>query len=253
MPRQARIKSITGIYHIMLRGIDKRDVFLENEDKIKFLESVEKAKEKGKFKVLGYCLMDNHIHLLLKEDEEIGTSVKRITVGYVGWHNKKYERTGHLFQNRYLSEPVNTEEYLMMVLRYIHLNPVRAKLTLSAKDYKWSSFGNYFLFYNGQKTVVDGEIIENYFKTFKEFSKYMNTLNDDECLETKKVNYNNDDKLIQIIRNKYKVINLPELPLDKKQKIIKDIYGIENASIRQLSRVFGVGKTVVENIIKKDK
>lgn len=253
MPRQARIKSITGIYHIMLRGIDKRDVFLENEDKIKFLESVEKAKEKGKFKVLGYCLMDNHIHLLLKEDEEIGTSVKRITVGYVGWHNKKYERTGHLFQNRYLSEPVNTEEYLMMVLRYIHLNPVRAKLTLSAKDYKWSSFGNYFLFYYGQKTVVDGEIIENYFKTFKEFSKYMNTLNDDECLETKKVNYNNDDKLIQIIRNKYKVINLPELPLDKKQKIIKDIYGIENASIRQLSRVFGVGKTVVENIIKKDK
>ncbi len=86
----------------MLREIDKRDVFLDNEDKLKFLESTEKAKEKGKFKVLGYCLIDNYIHMLLKEDEEIGTSIKRITVGYIGWHTKKYDRTGHLFQNRYL-------------------------------------------------------------------------------------------------------------------------------------------------------
>lgn len=121
MPRQARVRSITGIYHIMLRGIDKRDIFLENEDKLKFLECIERAKAKGNFKVLGYCLMDNHIHMLLKESEEIGTSIKRITVGYVGWHNKKYDRTGHLFQNRYLSEPVTTEEYLLTVLRYIHI------------------------------------------------------------------------------------------------------------------------------------
>lgn len=79
MPRSARQKSITGIYHIMLRGIDKRDIFLENEDKMKFLESINKAKETGKFELYGYCLMDNHIHMLIKESEEIGTSVKRIT------------------------------------------------------------------------------------------------------------------------------------------------------------------------------
>jgi len=67
MPRFARIKSITGIYHIMLRGIDKRDIFLDDEDRTKFLENMNKAKEIGKFEIYGYCLMDNHIHLLLKE------------------------------------------------------------------------------------------------------------------------------------------------------------------------------------------
>jgi REP element-mobilizing transposase RayT len=63
MPRLARKKSVTGIYHIMLRGIDKRDIFLENEDKIKFLYSLKNAKKQGNFKLYGYCLMDNHIHL----------------------------------------------------------------------------------------------------------------------------------------------------------------------------------------------
>jgi len=241
MPRQARVKSITGIYHIMLRGIDKRDIFLDNEDKLKFLESIEKAKEKGKFNVLGFCLMDNHVHMLLKEYEEIGTSIKRITVGYVGWHNKKHDRTGHLFQNRYMSEPVNTEEYLVTVLRYIHQNPVKARIVTSVKDYKWSSYGFYYLFYNGQKTIIDGTLIENYFGTFEEFSRYMNTVNDDECLEAKTV-----------ITDKYKVINLPELPFDKKKAIIKDIYIMENTSIRQLSRVFGMGKSIVEKVLKKD-
>lgn len=119
MARQARKRSNTGIYHVMLRGIDKRDIFLDGEDREKFIENIIKAKEVGNFEIYGYCLMDNHVHLLIKEDEEIGTNIKRITVGYVGWHNNKYERTGHLFQNRYKSEPVETESYLIIVLRYI--------------------------------------------------------------------------------------------------------------------------------------
>lgn len=249
MPRQARVRSITGIYHIMLRGIDKRDIFLENEDKLKFLECIERAKAKGNFKALGYCLMDNHIHMLLKESEEIGTSIKRITVGYVGWHNKKCDRTGHLFQNRYLSELLTTEEYLLTVLRYIHQNPVKARIAVSAGDYNWSSFGQYYLFYNGQNTIIDGTLLENYFKTFEELSRYMNTISDDECLETKIIKYYSDDNLTKIICNKYKVTNLPELPLDKKKEIIKYIYSSENTSIRQLSRIFRIGKAIVENTI----
>ncbi len=136
MPRKAREKSETGIYHVMIRGIDRREVFLEDEDKIKFINNLEKAKRTGEFELCGYCLMDNHIHLLIKEKEDIGTSIKRITVGYVGWHNRKYERTGHLFQNRYLSECINTESYLITVLRYIHQNPVKAKMVESVEEYQ---------------------------------------------------------------------------------------------------------------------
>jgi len=128
MPRQARKKSATGIYHIMLRGIDGRNIFLDDEDRSKFIEKLLSAKQNANFKLYGYCLMDNHVHLLIEENEEIGTSVKRITVGYVQWHNNKYGRTGHLFQNRYNSEVVETESYLVTVLRYIHQNPVKANI-----------------------------------------------------------------------------------------------------------------------------
>jgi len=210
MPRQARLKSSTGIYHIMLRGIDKRDIFLEDEDKIRFLDSVIKAKEVGNFELYGYCLMDNHVHMLIKENEEIGTSIKRITVGYVGWHNKKYERTGHLFQNRYLSEPVATERYLLTVLKYIHQNPVKANMVDNIGEYRWSSFREYDLSYNGQNSIIDLDLIKS----------YLSTLNELKTLE--------------------------------KRNLTKEIYNKKNTSIRQLSRVFSVGKTIVEKAVKKD-
>ena len=82
MARQARIKSMTGIYHVMLKGIDSRNIFMDDEDKMYFMENLKRAKERGEFKLYAYCLMDNHVHLLLKEGEEVGVSIKRITVGY---------------------------------------------------------------------------------------------------------------------------------------------------------------------------
>src|SRR5665647_2361828 len=87
MSRVSRKKSKTGIYHIMLRGIDKRNIFLDNEDRRKFIEKLKIARETAGFRLHGYCLMDNHVHLLIEVNEEIGTSIKRITVGYVQWHN----------------------------------------------------------------------------------------------------------------------------------------------------------------------
>jgi hypothetical protein len=120
-------------------------------------------------------------------------------------------------------------------------------------DYSWSSFEGYYLFYNGQQTIIDGAIMNNYFETFEEFNNYMNEINDDECLERQTVKCNNDDTLIEIISKKYKIPYLPQLSIDKKKEIIKDIYKRENTSIRQLSRIFGIGKTVIENTIKKDK
>ncbi len=253
MPRLARVKSITKIYHIMLRGIDKRDIFLEDEDRIKFLENINNAKEAGHFEIYGYCLMDNHVHMLLKENEEIGISIKRITVGYVGWHNKKYERTGHLLQNRYLSEPVTTEGYLLTVLRYIHQNPVKAKMVTNVEDYRWSSYYHYSLFYNDKNTMIDGTLFKTFFDTFEEFNKYMNANNDDECLENKIIRNHNDETLKEILSSEYNITNLLNLSKDEKNKIIKDIYKKKDVSIRQLSRIFGVGKTIVEKLVKKDR
>ena len=153
MPRQERLHSATGIYHVMLRGINKQDIFEDDEDYIQFLKIlnglVVRHDDDGHVlpahcTFYAYCLMTNHIHLLMREqDEQIGESVKRIGVAYARYYNRKYERNGHLFQDRFLSEPVNNIEYFMTLMRYVHQNPVHAGLTAEVRDYPWSSWAEY--------------------------------------------------------------------------------------------------------------
>ena len=121
MPRTRRLKSETGIYHVILRGINKQTIFEDDEDSEMFLKTLKQYKSQSQFKLLAYCLMGNHVHLLLKiEKDELGQIFRRIGASYVYWYNHKYNRTGHLFQDRYKSEVVETDAYLFAVLRYIH-------------------------------------------------------------------------------------------------------------------------------------
>ena len=134
MPRQSRQPSGTGIYHVMLRGINRQDIFEEQEDYQQFLirlqNLVDPIDDNGEhipsyFHVYAYCLMSNHVHLLLCErTESISISLKRLTVSYAAYYNKRYQRVGHLFQDRFKSEPVNDIEYFVTLLRYVHQNHV---------------------------------------------------------------------------------------------------------------------------------
>ena len=153
MPRKKREKSGTGIYHVMMRGINKQNIFDGDEDFMSFIRIlhslVNRRDEKGNLlpplcTIYAYCLMSNHVHLLIREKEEdIGQAIKRLGVAYVKYFNTKYERTGHLFQDRFLSEPVNTIEYFMTLMRYIHQNPVKAGIAKEVRDYQWSSWKEY--------------------------------------------------------------------------------------------------------------
>ncbi|WP_296561632.1 transposase [uncultured Acetobacterium sp.] len=131
-----------------------------------------------------YCLMDNHVHLLIKEGEELGTSIKRITVGYVQLHNNKYGRTGHLFQNRFNSEVVEDEKYLMTIVRYIHRNPIQAGIVTRLEEYPWSSYHPIRQVYQGKATALDSEIIKDYFPTEADFIRFSEEENQDQCLES---------------------------------------------------------------------
>ena len=107
MPRKAREKSSTGIYHVVLRGINRQIIFEEDEDYQKLLQTLQEYKETSGYEIYGYCFMSNHIHLLIKEGEEdLGIVFRRIGARYVYWYNWKYNRRGHLFQDRYKSEAV---------------------------------------------------------------------------------------------------------------------------------------------------
>ena len=185
MPRQARKKSKTGIYHIMVRGTNRQTIFEDDEDYEKFIDTIRKVKEKSGFKIYGYCLMGNHVHLLLHEgNESISLSMQRICSSFVYWYNWKYDRYGHLLQERFKSEVVESESYLITVLRYIHQNPIKAGIIDSIEGYRWSSYREYL----EKENIIDTEIILKLFsmkreKAKKEFDKYMKETNEDMCLE----------------------------------------------------------------------
>lgn len=250
MARKKRERSKSGIYHIMLRGIDKRNIFMDDEDRDRFLQTLLKAKQVGGFSLYAYCLMDNHVHLLIKESEEIGNSIKRITVSYVQWHNNKYGRTGHLFENRYKSEVVESENYLLMVARYIHQNPVKANMTNSPAKYIWSSYNKYIDKLYGDNVKLDTNNILNYFHNKEKFEAYMTRPNTDECLEyDQKIKYT-DDELKKHIRTKYDIGDIDNLTKSDRDNMIFQIKQETGTSIRQLSRVLGVGRGIVEKASK---
>lgn len=112
MARRARRKSRTGIYHVISRGIDRQIIFEDNEDYRRLLDTLKECQEKSGCEIYAYCLMGNHIHLLLKENkEDLGIMFRRLGASYVYWYNKKYKRRGYLFQGRYKSEAVESDSY----------------------------------------------------------------------------------------------------------------------------------------------
>lgn len=140
MARSPRQTSGTGIYHIMLRGINRQRLFEEPEDYQHFIDALDVACQGNKMSIFAYCLMSNHVHLLAEEtNESISHPVRRLTSGYATWFNRKYDRVGHLFQNRFLSQPVEDDAYFLMAILYIHHNPVAAGLCALPTQYPWSS------------------------------------------------------------------------------------------------------------------
>ncbi len=140
MPRRARQLAESGVYHVMLRGVNRDAIFLEDADCARFLDALAEARDASRCTVLAYCLMSNHVHLVLQtSDEPIGAVVKRLGVRYAGWFNRKYGRVGHLFQDRFKSQPVEDDAYFVTLLRYVWNNPVEAGLVEQPEQYTWSS------------------------------------------------------------------------------------------------------------------
>ena len=179
MPRTARKRSEAGIYHVMLRGINRQQIFINDEDAGYFLALLKEYQSAGCFVLYAYCLMGNHVHILLKaENDPLSVIMKRIGVRYVMHFNAKYDRIGHLFQDRYKSEPVDSDSYFLTVLRYIHNNPVKAGLCEKPEDYPLSSARGYLL----GDGIADASFAEN-ITGKKELAAFLQQKNDDVCLD----------------------------------------------------------------------
>jgi putative transposase len=144
MARKPRLEVEGGLYHLITRGVDRRDIFHSPEDHQKFLALLAVQKTKLPFYLYAYCLMTNHVHLLIERmTDDVGRIMQRVLTGYGQYYNRKYRRTGHLLQGRHRAILCQSDPYLAELVRYIHLNPVRAKMVEKPEDYPFSSHRAY--------------------------------------------------------------------------------------------------------------
>lgn len=144
MARPLRIEYKGAFYHITSRGNERKEIFRKDSDREKLLSYFETATERYKAVIHVYCLMSNHYHLLLETPlGNLSQIMRHINGAYTIYFNKKYQRSGHLFQGRYKAIVVDKDEYAVELSRYIHLNPVRAGIVNDLGGYRWSSHKHY--------------------------------------------------------------------------------------------------------------
>jgi putative transposase len=144
MARPVRIEFAGALYHVIARGNERKPVFRDDEDRRDYLERLAHYREKFEFRILAYCLMNNHVHLAIETGK---APLSRIMAGlqssYTQYFNRRHGRVGHLFQGRYKSFLIEKDRYALALLRYIHENPVKAGMVARPQDYAWSSDRHY--------------------------------------------------------------------------------------------------------------
>src|SRR5713226_3332997 len=166
MPRKRRIEIGGGLYHVISRGNNRRKIFRSHDDYLKFTGIVAQQKAKLPFYLYAYCLMPNHVHLLIEmRDDPVSRVMQRVLTSYSQYHNRKYKKIGHLFQGRYKSILCQTDRYLGELVRYIHLNPVRAGMVKRPEDFEYSGHRAYLGLDRGG--LVDTEPVLRHFGASK--------------------------------------------------------------------------------------
>ena len=251
MARTARKTSQMNIYHVMLRGVNRQQIFYDVEDFRHFEKLLAHYKPICGYKLYAYCLMGNHIHLLMRTGAEpLGTTIKRIGCSFVYWYNAKYERVGHLFQGRYRSEPINTEHSFLSVLRYILQNPVKAGLCGFPEEYPYSSGKEYAFSLNG---ITDQDIVLDTMAR-EELREFIHLENDDQFIEDVRPGRRRcTDKMAKgLILKEFGTFS-PAAGDAKDRKAfsisLRKLYA-QGISIRQLSRLTGISKKVIERGVK---
>jgi putative transposase len=144
MARPMRIEYPGAVYHVICRGNNRQAIFRDDADRKRYLEKLSLYCQEKKVDLLSYCLLANHIHLLVETPEgNLSKMMQAFQTSYTVYFNKRHGRTGHVFEQRYKARVVDKDNYLLQVSRYIHLNPVSARIVERPQDFRWSSYASY--------------------------------------------------------------------------------------------------------------
>ena len=240
MPREPRNKYNGIFYHIMSQGINKENLFYKDKYKHIYIKLMLKNAEKYNIKIIAYCIMTNHVHLLLKINNlnDMSECMKMINMEYAALYNNLEDRVGVVFRNRFKSEYIYDEKYFYNCIHYIHNNPVKAGIVMNARNYKFSSAKNYDL-------AILNEIEKRIDKQECEIINFIDTDADRETIITKRI-----FEIIEEYKNYYGVI---EINLKNKgiiKKLIEKIKIETNAKNNEIATILGISKSTVSNYLK---
>ncbi|OGO84258.1 MAG: hypothetical protein A2Y22_04020 [Clostridiales bacterium GWD2_32_59] len=257
MARGKRKKSSTGIYQIIIRGNEKKNIFLDDQDKDKFIFVLKTKILETDSELYGYCLMENHAHLILKEGlRGIADVMKRVNISYAGYFNKKYKRTGHLFQDRFKSRPLEDDKYLLTVIRYIHNSPVEAGIVKRVEDYSFSSYNEYI---NEKREIVKVEkilklISADIKKAQTEFIELSKKTIRDNVMDIRKDKDETDKEENMRIKNFLKINNLSLTQIEKnkilRNKVVVKLYINLKISAIKIGYVLNLSRVSIHSIVR---
>ncbi|MEA1912755.1 MAG: transposase [candidate division WOR-3 bacterium] len=170
--RTSRVTYKGAYHHVMNRGIEGKNIFLDNKSKEYFLKLLKEKRKILKVRILAYCVMDNHYHLVLQNSSgRLSDFMRQLNGQYGINYRKKNGGRGHVFQDRYKSTLIQEDPYLSMAVVYVLLNPVRAGIIKNPYEYRWSSIGEYFK--ENRDKIVDNKYVEHIFQSKEVFEELL--------------------------------------------------------------------------------
>ncbi|MDP2943762.1 MAG: transposase [Candidatus Omnitrophota bacterium] len=213
MPRDKRLVPVDLAMHIMSRGNNRQDIFHDDRDKLFYYSLLQEFKNENKITIFHYCLMDNHIHLILwlSNQAKLSRFMKQINLCYFNYYRKTYGYVGHFWQDRFKSNIIDTDSYLLQCGKYIELNPVRAKMVDFPEEYSFSSYKHY------AKGVDDSLVTDD--------PAYLGFSNDKETRRKQYIDFVIDESIINAGKL-FKQLFIGSEPFVKK---LEEYYSLKNA------------------------
>lgn len=270
MPRQPRKKDEFSLYHVILRGNERKRIFKQDRDKKEFLDILRKYKGKYNFLIHAYCIMNNHVHLIINcNGTDISLLMKSINISYAYYYNKKYNRCGHLFQDRFKSERIGDATYFLYLSKYIHRNPVKAGMVTEAKNYYWSSFRQYIKLEQDAEGLVEtdkllSQISMERARAISEYIKFVSEAENIPAMdiEEDKIDEIDDRKMITELTQaertlarmtaergivKEQISKVPKIRND----LIKEIRKNSTLTMKEIGELFGgISESRISRIVK---
>ena len=245
MLRAPRAIAESGFYHVILRGNGKQIIFEDDADRRVFLDLLAKRAGDAGIRILAWCLMENHVPLVLRDDaEELSVAMHRLGTAYARHYNDRTGRVGHLFRERFMSSPIESESYLLEAVRYVHNNPEKAGVC-RAEEYPWSSYSSYVTPGSSSELTVDTSAVLDLLGGEKNFAEFVAERGN--CMYRPPSGKRLDDTEARDaatwVLGGTSPVEVKNLPVEHRNELLRELRAA-GLSIRQIERLTGVGRNI---------